>query len=128
MPTLRGYNYDHQNYALVRTHTAHGAVASAVKFAQFMSRAQVLINAISLRIASAASLVSVLITVTRGGSVNTILSITSATSAGLVTTWPVSILMTGMADAVEMTHNDKGEYTITYEYQVLANETLYQGT
>jgi hypothetical protein len=126
MSTLRNYNYDHPNYTFVRTHTSHGAVASAVKFAQFMSRAQVLINAINLRIASAASLVSVLITVTRGGSVNTILSITSATSAGLCTTWPVSILMTSMGDAVEMTHNDKGEYTVTYEYVVLNGESLFE--
>lgn len=126
MSTLRSYNYDHPNYTFVRTHTAHGAVASAVKFAQFMSRAQVVINAINLRIASAASLVSVLITVTRGNSVNTILSITSATSAGLVTTWPVSILMTSMGDVVEMTHNDKGEYTITYEYQLVNGESMYE--
>lgn len=128
MATLRSYDYDHQNYALVRTHHSFAVgVASAVPFARFLSRAQVLINAVTLRIDSAASLVSLLITLTRGGSVNTVFSITSGTSAGLTTTWPVSILMTGPTDAVALTHNDKGDFSICYEYQVLNGESLYQG-
>lgn len=126
MATLRNYNYDHQNYTQTRLHVAHGAVASAVPFAQFTSRAQVTINAVNLRIASAASLVSVLITLTRGGSVNTIFSLTSATSAGLVTTWPVSILVASLGDAIQLTHNDKGEYTIQYEYTIVPMESLYE--
>ena len=128
MSTLRNYNYDHANYAFIRVHNfaMTAAIASAVPFARFISRAQVLINAVNLRIASAASLVSVLITLTRGGSVNTIFSLTSATSAGLVTTWPVSILISSLGDAIQLTHNDKGKYDIQYEYQVLNGESFYE--
>lgn len=128
MSTLRNYNYDHQNYAHVRlaSYSSAAAIASNVQFARFISRAQVVINAVNLRIASAASLVSVLITLTRGGSVNTIFSLTSATSAGLATSWPVSILVSSIGDVIALTHNDKGKYDIQYEYQVVNGESLYE--
>lgn len=126
MTTLRSYDYTSPNHTFIRTYNAHAAVASAVPFAQFISRAQVVINAINLRVASAASIPSLLITVTRGGSVNTILSLTSANSAGMVSTWPVSILVSSLGDAIQMTHNDKGEYSIQYEFQLLMGESMYE--
>lgn len=126
MATARSFPYDHTNYTLVRQQDMGKAdVASATDFAIFRSRAKVIVTAINLVVVSAASLAAVLITALRGASVAATYTLTSATSAGLVTAINCGLTIHSIGELFSLRHNDIGDYHIVYEYQVIPEETLY---
>lgn len=124
MGTLRSFAYDDVNYKEVRQHCATGDVASATAFAQFRSRASVVVSRIVLAVASVASVAKVVFTVERAGSVNTTFTLASCTTVGNVTQVAVDITLAS-TELLALKHNDTGDYTILYEYQVLPGETMY---
>jgi hypothetical protein len=121
--------YDDANFTLLREERMPSVQAgvSLVDFAHFMSRNKVIVHAVHVRIASAASVAggSLVAVRSRSSSAKTInsYSLTSATSAGSQFSITLASLntITSLNDYIglRLKSNDKGKWDVTYEYQIL---------
>jgi len=125
MATLRDFAYDHPNYTVVRTyHSGSNDMASAVGMATFRSRVACVVTRLVMAVESVSSVAKVTFTVERGGSVNTTYTLASCTTVGNITQVSLDITLLSAGDLLAVKHNDTGDYTILYEYQVLPGQSF----
>lgn len=130
--------YDDPNFKLLREQMmpAVQGPLSLIDFAHFRSRNKCIVHAIHVRVASGASVAGGSMVAVRArntpsnASVQTInsFSLVSQTSAGSMFTITLASLNTvnSISDhiALRLKTTDLGKYDVTYEYQILPNQTL----
>jgi len=129
MGTLRSFAYDDPNFSLVRQFctSVDDIAASTTQFGKFRSRVAIVVNAATIVAHSAASVAKVVFTILRNSSINTTITIVSATSAGAYTIAPLAMTLLSAGDLVSvLSDSGGGEYQVLYEYQILPTESLYK--
>ena len=117
----RGFNYDHPHYRVVRQHDAGVFdVASAVAFAHFRSRLNIVVHTIDIVVVSAASVASAIITLLHNASVFTMKTFDSANTIGRVATLTLTRTLASIGEVYSLMHTEGGgEYHVIYTYQVM---------
>ena len=129
MGTLRAFSYDDANYSVVRQFcsTVDDIAASTAQFGKFRSRVAVVVNAATIVAHSAASVAKVIYTILRNSSINTTVTIVSATSSGAYTITALDMTLLSAGDLISvLSDSGGGEYQVLYEYQILPSESLYK--
>jgi hypothetical protein len=129
MGTLRAFSYDDPNYSMVRQvcTAVDDIAASTTQFGKFRSRVACVVNAAVIVAVSAASVAKVIYTILRNSSINTTVTIVSATSSGAYTLTALDMTLLSAGDLISvLSDSGGGEYQVLYEYQILPSESLYK--
>ena len=117
------YNYDAPHYQITRQETFDDMVgaATAVEFAVFRSRLNVLVNTVDIIVRSAGTVASEILTLLFNGSVYTLKTFDSANTVGRVATLTIARTLASIGDKLALMHSLSagGAYQVVYTYKVL---------
>ena len=120
----RNFQYDHPHYRVVHQQVCDQntvAVATAVEFATFRSRLNVLVHTVDIIVQSAGTVASEILTLLFNGSVYTLKTFDSANTVGRVATLTIARTLASIGDKLALMHSLSagGAYIAVYTYQVL---------
>jgi len=119
----RNFNYDHPHYLVVRQTSFDDMVgaATAVEFAVFRSRLNILVHTVDIIVRSAGTVASEILTLLFNGSVYTLKTFDSANTVGRVATLTIARTLASIGDKLALMHSLSvgGSYQVIYTWQVL---------
>lgn len=100
--------------------------ATAVEFAVFRSRLNVLVHSVDIIVRSAGTVASEILTLLFNGSVYTLKTFDSANTVGRVATLTIARTLASIGDRLALMHSLSagGAYQVVYTWQVLPNSDV----